>query len=113
MTEEPDAERLRALEERLAQARKKGERTPGAMRGLSQGEAGWRMVIELATGMALGLGIGYGLDALLGTRPVLMVIFALLGFAAGVRTMLKTAQSLQASQEDKTDGRAGSGDEKV
>ena len=106
MTEEPDAERLRALEERIAQARKKGERTPGAMRGLSQGEAGWRMVIELATGMAVGLGIGYGLDALLGTRPVLMVIFALLGFAAGVRTMLKTAQSLQASQGDKTDGQA-------
>jgi ATP synthase protein I len=64
------------------------------MRGLSQGEAAWRMVIELATGMAVGLGIGYGLDALFGTRPLLMVVFALLGFAAGVRVMLGTARQL-------------------
>lgn len=94
MAEDDDAERMRALERRLSEARKAPAPGKGMMRGLSQGEAAWRMVIELATGMAVGLGIGYGLDALFGTRPLLMVVFALLGFAAGVRVMLGTARQL-------------------
>jgi ATP synthase protein I len=94
MAEDDDAERMRALERRLSEARKAPATGKGMMRGLSQGEAAWRMVIELATGMAVGLGIGYGLDALFGTRPLLMVVFALLGFAAGVRVMLGTARQL-------------------
>jgi ATP synthase protein I len=53
------------------------------------------MVIELVVGMVLGLGIGWGLDALFGTRPVFLVVFALLGFAAGVRTMLRTAEEVR------------------
>jgi len=94
MAEEPDPERLRLLEERIAKA-KAAERKPRADKGsFSQGEAAWRMVIELVTGMALGLAIGYGLDVLFGTMPVMIVVFSLLGFAAGVRTMLGTAAGL-------------------
>ncbi len=52
------------------------------------------MVIELVSGMFLGLAIGYGLDALFGTLPIFLVIFALLGFAAGVKTMMNSAQQL-------------------
>lgn len=97
MTKDPDPDRLRALEARLARARGAPAPGPGqAGRALSQGEVAWRMVIELVTGMLLGFGIGYGLDALFGTRPWLMVVFALLGFAAGVRTMIGTARQLAA-----------------
>ena len=53
------------------------------------------MVTELVVGMLVGLAIGYGLDGLLGTRPVFLVVFALLGFAAGVRTMMRTAAEEQ------------------
>jgi len=53
------------------------------------------MVIELVVGMVLGMAIGFGLDALLGTRPIFLVVFALLGFAAGVRTMIRTANEVQ------------------
>jgi ATP synthase protein I len=52
------------------------------------------MVIELATGIVLGAGIGYGIDVLAGTLPVFLVIFSLFGFAAGIRTMLGTAREL-------------------
>lgn len=52
------------------------------------------MVIELATGIMLGSAIGYGLDVLFGTLPVLLVIFSLFGFAAGIKTMLGTAREL-------------------
>jgi ATP synthase protein I len=41
------------------------------------------------------MGIGYGLDVLFGTLPICLVIFALLGFAAGVKTMLRTAEQMR------------------
>jgi ATP synthase protein I len=107
MADEPDPDRLRALEERLAKvngARPQEERgTTG--KAFSQGEMAWRMVIELVSGMLLGLAIGYGLDWLFGTRPVFLVIFALLGFAAGVRTMLGTAKAMNADQANKAAGK--------
>jgi ATP synthase protein I len=95
MVDEPDPERLRALEARLARTRGKPEPEKGATgKAFSQGEMAWRMVIELVTGMVLGLSIGYGLDWLFDTRPVFLVIFALLGFAAGIRVMLRTARAM-------------------
>lgn len=95
MASEPDPERLRALENRLAKLRDqpKPDRAAAA-KGFSQGEVAWRMVIELATGIVLGVAIGYGLDVLFGTLPLLLVIFSLVGFAAGVRTMLGTARQM-------------------
>ena len=94
MPDDPDAGRLARLEERIAAAKGAPKPASGGLRGVSQGEVAWRMVIELATGMGLGLAIGLGLDTLLGTRPVMIVLFALLGFAAGIRTMLTTARTI-------------------
>jgi ATP synthase protein I len=107
MSDEPDPERLRALEERLARAVPKAKPEKGTTgKAFSQGEVAWRMVIELVTGMLIGLAIGYGLDRLFGTIPVFLIIFALLGFAAGIRTMLGTAKQLAARPEtaDRTKG---------
>ena len=56
------------------------------------------MVIELVSGMAIGFGLGSGLDVLFGTLPILMIVFTLLGFVAGVRTMLSTAREIQKDQ---------------
>ena len=53
------------------------------------------MVIELVAGIVIGFGIGYGLDALFGTLPIFLVTFVLLGFVAGVRTMMRTAKEIQ------------------
>ena len=96
MAEEPFSERLKRLEDRIAAAKAGREAKPSRHSGeFTQGSLAWRMVIELVVGMLLGLGIGLGLDALFGTRPVLLVVFALLGFAAGVRTMLRTADEVK------------------
>jgi len=98
MASEPDPDRLRALEARLARVKEAVEPARSAtVRGFSQGEVAWRMVIELVIGMLLGLGIGYGLDVLFGTLPVFLIIFCLLGFAAGIRTMLGSARQLEAA----------------
>ncbi len=61
----------------------------------SQAQMAWRMVIELVSGLAIGFGIGYGLDTLLGTTPWLMIVFLLLGFAAGVNVMIRSAREMQ------------------
>jgi ATP synthase protein I len=95
VAEEPFSERLKRLEERIAKAKATRE-PPRSHRGkFTQGSLAWRMVTELVVGMALGLAIGLGLDALFGTRPVFLVVFVLLGFAGGVRTMLRTAEEVQ------------------
>lgn len=100
MSEDPDPDRLRALEARLAKVKGAPARERSAAgKGFSQGELAWRMVIELVSGMLLGLSIGYGLDWLFGTIPVFLIIFALLGFIAGVKTMLRTSQQMAADHE--------------
>jgi ATP synthase protein I len=107
MASEPDPDRLRALEARLAKAKGAPPAESSATaKGFSQGEVAWRMVIELATGIVFGAGIGYGIDVLVGTLPVFLVIFSLLGFAAGIRTMLGTARELAR----KTAAAAGKGE---
>jgi ATP synthase protein I len=45
---------------------------------------GLRVGIELASALVVGVAIGYGLDWLLGTKPVFIAVFVLLGGAAGV-----------------------------
>jgi ATP synthase protein I len=100
MGDDPDLVRLRALEAKLAKVQAKpveAARATGV--GFSQGELAWRMVVELVTGMFLGLAIGYGLDVLFGTMPIFLVIFALLGFAAGIRTMMGSAKQMNAAAQ--------------
>lgn len=95
MTEDPFADRLKRLEDRINQAHASRAEPVRRPSEFNQTSLAWRMVIELVVGMALGCSIGYGLDKVFGTLPVFLVIFALLGFAAGVRTMLRTADEIQ------------------
>ncbi len=95
MVDEQTKARKAALDARLAKL--KGEDTaPDHMEEhYSQAQLAWRMVIELVAGLGIGFGIGYGLDILLGTQPFLMLLFTLLGFAAGVQTMIRSAREMQ------------------
>lgn len=91
-----EQERLRALEKRIEQAKAAvaPKRNPKAD-SHTQAQLAWRMVIELVAGLMIGFGIGYGLDTLLGTKPIFLVLFILAGFAAGVKTMLRSAKEMQ------------------
>ena len=55
---------------------------------------GWRMVIELVTGMVLGVSLGMALDYIIGSEPLFLIVFSLLGFMAGVKTMIATAKKM-------------------
>ncbi len=94
MSEDRDAA-LKALDERIAEAKKRQKPLPPKDEHYSQAQQGWRMVTELVAGLLIGFGIGYGIDVLLGTLPIFLVLFTLLGFAAGVKTMVRTAKEIQ------------------
>lgn len=64
----------------------------------SQAQMAWRLVIELVTGLLVGFAMGYGLDTLFGTKPWLMIVFTLLGLAAGVNVMLRSAKEMNAPE---------------
>ncbi len=98
-----EAERLKALEARIAAAKQAQTPKPHTEEHYSQAHLAWRMVIELVAGLGIGFGIGFGLDAVFGTQPFLMVIFVILGFIAGVKTMIRSAQEVQRKQIEAAD----------
>ena len=99
MTDPEQKEQLEQLEARISAAKAAQAPKPRADEHYSQAQLAWRMVIELVAGLGIGFGIGYGLDYLLGTTPILMVLFVFLGLAAGVKTMMRSAAEVQQKWE--------------
>jgi len=58
----------------------------------------WRMTLELVVGGMVGAAMGWGLDALFGTLPLFLIVFIILGFAAGIRTVMRSAEEVQKKQ---------------
>ena len=98
------AARMAALDEKIAALKGGEERRPHQDEHYSQAQMAWRMVIELVAGLGIGFGIGYGLDAVFGTTPWLMILFILFGLAAGVKTMMRSAEEIQKDQLAKQAG---------
>jgi ATP synthase protein I len=91
--------RLNDLEERLESVRARHEppaRSEPQDRGTALGHA-LRLSTELIAGVVVGGFIGWALDRWLGTAPVLMVVFLILGAAAGILNVVKSAQAMQAA----------------
>ncbi|MEJ6393675.1 AtpZ/AtpI family protein [Gymnodinialimonas sp. 2305UL16-5] len=106
-----DEDAIRALEARIAAAKSRADpERPHMEEHYSQAQLAWRMVIELVAGLGIGFGIGFGLDWLFGTRPWLMVVFTLLGFVAGVKTMIRSAKEIQRAAEAKNEQGTQDGD---
>jgi len=58
-----------------------------------------KIAIELVVGIAVGGFIGKILDDQFGTAPWLLIVFLMLGFAAGLMNIVRTARRLQAEAE--------------
>jgi len=88
--------RLRRLGEGLGQARERGGQ-PSADAGgdratTASGYAkGFRLSSELVGGVLVGAGLGWLIDRLLGISPWGLIVFLLLGFAAGVLNVMRSA----------------------
>ena len=89
---------LNDLEQRIAALKAGQGSRPHMEEHYSQAQLAWRMVIEMVAGLGIGFGIGYALDTVLGTLPILMVVFTLLGLVAGIRTMIRSANEIQAKK---------------
>ena len=54
-----------------------------------------KVVVEIVAAMAVGLGIGIFIDNYFETRPIFIIVFFLLGSAAGILNVFRVAKSLQ------------------
>ena len=92
MNESSKKDNLDKLDRKLEEFKSKKEKvSPNRLKVQNDG---WRMVIELVTGMLLGVSIGIAIDYLLGSEPIFLILFSLLGFLAGVKTMIATAKKM-------------------
>ena len=83
---------LEKLDRQIEEFKSKNEKD--APKRLKVQNDGWRMVIELVTGMLLGVSLGMAIDYVIGSEPIFLIIFSLLGFMAGVKTMIATAKKM-------------------
>lgn len=85
--------RLQRLGDRLANANRHPENDSGP-RSTTDASAiarGFRMSTELVAGVVVGALIGWLLDRWLGISPWGLIVFLLLGFAAGVLNVMRAA----------------------
>ena len=102
--EDPDAHRLAEIEERLKKARAmRGEvrqvESPNSKLGIA-----FRLVTELLAAVIVGGAIGWGLDRFLGTGPFLLIVMFMVGVAAGIFNVVRTAQRMNKEQAAKEAG---------
>lgn len=76
---------------RKAQAGQTGAGSGDRAANASLMARGLRLSSELVVGVLVGALMGWGLDKLLSTSPWGMIVFLLLGFAAGVRNVVRSA----------------------
>jgi len=91
------SKRLRDLDRRLDA--KQAERANEQRLEESAPQPNWGMALRLGAdfvaGVVLGAAIGWGFDALFGTSPWGLIVFLLLGFVAGILSVLRTAGLMQ------------------
>jgi ATP synthase protein I len=95
--------RLQRLGERLARDQtSRPSDGPGEDGGATaSGYAkGFRLSSELVAGVVVGAGLGLAIDRLLGTSPWGFIVLLLLGFAAGVLNVMRSAGVLPKSRLD-------------
>ena len=85
--------RLQRLGDRIADANRHPENVDSARAGAdaSAYARGFRMSTELVAGVLVGAIIGWLLDRWLGISPWGLIVFLLLGFAAGVLNVMRAA----------------------
>lgn len=95
--------RLDALGDKLEKVTKSDEaekrsREEDGARGKAMGFA-LRIATELVAGVFVGGAIGWFLDSWLGTAPILLIVFLLLGIAAALRNSVRAAQRMQSDSD--------------
>ena len=86
--------KLKDLDKKLKDIKENKIGSNSDNRAFKSAHIGWRMVLELVIGIIIGVILGFSLDSFLNTSPIFLIILIFFGFAAGVRTMIKTAKEI-------------------
>lgn len=95
MTEPEEGRPLKDLEARLKAARGRQARDAARQRGEGASKTGvglgFKLALELVTGIVVGVGLGFLLDKWLGTEPLFLILLFFLGAAAGILNVYRAA----------------------
>jgi ATP synthase protein I len=83
--------RLGAIRDRQRDEESKETGSPGTREAMGYA---LRIGVELVAGLVVGGGIGWLLDAWLGTGPLLLIVFFFLGAAAGMLNVFRAVKAL-------------------
>ncbi len=86
--------RLRSLDARIKGARGHPTADTAAQRGSAMGAA-FRITADLLAGVIVGGFIGWAVDRWLDTSPIFLVVFFVLGSAAGILNVMRSAKKMQ------------------
>jgi ATP synthase protein I len=102
---EGDLDRRRASLEEKIRGRRKAETDAEKPNVNARGYGNaFRLSSEFIAAILVGTAIGYAIDVVTGSTPWAMIVFLLLGFAAGVLNVLRTAGELADPHEKNSDG---------
>tara|TARA_B100000965_G_scaffold375256_1_gene367180 strand:- start:1109 stop:1387 length:279 start_codon:yes stop_codon:yes gene_type:complete len=88
-----DDKQIKSLNQRIQKA--KDESNPAQNKPPSPIGRVMKIVVEIVAAMAVGVVIGMLVDNYFDTRPIFIIIFFLLGSAAGILNVFRVAKSLQ------------------
>jgi len=91
--------RLKAARDR--QTQQAAPRSTGASSSMAQG---LRLGLEMVSGVVAGGAIGWFLDRWLKTEPWLLILFAVLGIAAGLMNVMRAAAAMGRADAPDDDG---------
>ena len=96
-------DRLKDLGNRIAAEkgqRAEASRPSTSYQGASDYSKGYKLASEFVAGTLVGGLIGYGIDYVVGTLPLFLIIFLLLGFGAGIINMSRAANRTSPTPEE-------------
>lgn len=95
-------EDIKQLDEKIRSLQKKEQKTrqSGSKNEYTHAAStGFRIGVELVSGVIVGSGIGWLLDSWINTSPYLLVVFLLLGGCAGFLNVYRYAKNEEKAQE--------------
>jgi ATP synthase protein I len=99
MSQDERPPQLEEIDARLRRARKEHEPRDGLKTPTSNLGRAFHLTIEMAACLAVGGGIGWFLDKQLDTKPWLLIVFLIIGIAAGIRSVLRAIARMNAELE--------------